>query len=86
MEQIGYGGANNSMWTNDSSYFSRTKREDSLLGMDCLFLKTVCWMNPWATIEHIPSDFKTLEVYIYHVYKKNFRMNNKCTISMCNWD
>ena len=72
------------MVTNNSRYFERVKRDDSLLGQDCLRLIHVCWMNPWATIEQIPASFDALDVYINHTYEEGFRMNNRCTIAMCN--
>ena len=46
-EMIGYAGENPSMWTN-STYITKVKREDSLLGKNLYHLNTVCWMDPWA--------------------------------------
>lgn len=79
---MGYGGANESMWTNSAQYFSRVMREDSIFGKECLRLKSVCWMNPYAVIEHIPASWDEIEICIYHVYEEGFRMNNKLEIKI----
>ena len=75
-EMLGYAGENNSMWTNNASYFSRETREDSVFGKQLLNLKNVCWMNPYTVVEHVPTDWAELNVAIYHVYKSNFSMRN----------
>ena len=82
LEMLGYGGENESMWTNAKQYFERTEREDSIFGKQILVLKTVCWMNPYACIEHIPADWAIVNVVIYHSYQNGFRMNNKLNIKL----
>ena len=58
-EYLGYGGSNESMWSNDGRYFERIsadKLTGATFGKQLLHLKTVCWMNPWAEVEGIPAD------------------------------
>ena len=81
-EMLGYGGENGSMWSNDAHYFSKARIEGSVFDKELLFCESVCWMNPWTVIEHIPADWSQIDVVIYHVYKNNFRMNNKCNIKV----
>ena len=82
MEYLSYGGGNNSMWTNDASYFKRIEREDSTFGLPLLHLDSVCWMNPWAVVEKIPANATKIDVFIYHIYHNGFRMNNTCEIKI----
>jgi len=56
---------------------------DSTFGKPLLELKYVCWMNPWGIVENIPAHAEEIDVYILHVYKKGFNMNNKLEIKMC---
>ena len=82
-EMMGYGGKNESMWTNNLSYFERTLfGGQSTFGKDknVLHLKTVCWMNPYAVIEHVPEDWSEFNVAIYHAYGLSFSMNNTLNI------
>ena len=79
---MGYGGGNESMWTNNSSYFARVVLKDSVFGKQALHLKTVCWMNPYTAIEHIPADWTRVNIVIYHAYGKRFRMNNKFNVKL----
>ena len=80
---MGYGGKNESMWTNNTSYFERTRfGGQSTFGKDkdVLHLKMVCWMNPYAVIEHVPEDWSEFNVAIYHAYGLRFSMDNTLNI------
>ena len=81
-ELMGYGGANNSMWTDNASYFARVVLQDSVFGKQALHLKSVCWMNPYTAIEHIPADWTSVNIAIYHAYGRQFRMNNKLNVKL----
>ena len=75
-EMMGYGGANDSMWTDNESYFGRIMLENSVFGKEALQLKMVCWMNPHTAIEYIPADWRSVNVTIYHSYGNQFSMNS----------
>ena len=70
------------MWTNDTRYFNRDC-EGTVFGKPCLVLDSVCWMNPWARLEcvPVPRPDSEIDIYIYHMYCDNFRMNNNLIIS-----
>ncbi len=69
------------MWTNSPEYFNRGCK-GTIFGKPCLVLKSVCWMNPWAKLEcvPIPRPDSQIDIYIYHMYGKGFRMNNQLVI------
>ena len=50
--------------------------------MKILVLKTVCWMNPWTVVEHIPADWTKLSIAIYHNYTQSFHMNNNLNVKI----
>ena len=72
-EMIGYAGKNQSM-NYAQQHVWVTKRHDSLLNDDCVYVKAVCWMDPWARIEHIPAQVTRVAIYLYHAYMHNFLM------------
>lgn len=55
MEYLSYAGGNESMWTNNITYFNRGCIVAQTFGKDkpCLCLHSVCWMDPWAIIEKV---------------------------------
>lgn len=70
------------MHTNNASYFGKTNLEESTFGLPLLYLRSVCWMDPWAILEKIPASAEKIDVFIYHIYHNGFRMNNKCEIKL----
>lgn len=80
-ELIGYGGSNPSM-NIDPRYVTYIEREDSLLGKQCVFVKSVCWMDPWARIENIPKNTKEVDIFLYHTYLLNFYMESDIEIML----
>ena len=77
MEYLAYAGGNGSAWSNDSRYYNHDC-EGTVFGKPCLVLKEVCWMDPWARLEcvPVPRPDSQIDVYIYHMYGENFRMDN----------
>ena len=70
------------MWSNDKMYYELIEIENSTYGLPLLHLKSVCWMNPWAVVERIPSNAAKIDVFIYHIYGSGFGMNNTCIIAI----
>ena len=66
-EMIGYGGSNPSM-NIDPRYIIYVERPDSLFKKQCVYVRSVCWMDPWARIENIPAHVTEVDVYFYHAY------------------
>jgi hypothetical protein len=59
------------------------KRDDSLLpGQDCVHVKAICWMNPWACVELIPSSATKLDVYVYNTYLSSFSFYSDVKLNM----
>ena len=81
-ELLAYGGGNDSMWTNTPTYFGRVERPDSVFQKPVLYLKTVCWMNPWCVLEGIPAEASKISVFIYHAYGQRFRMQNTLNLKL----
>lgn len=50
--------------------------------LDCVHVKAVCWMNPWACVEHIPASVTKLDVYIYNAYLNNMYFGNDVKLNM----
>ena len=72
---MGYGAENGTMniecFTDESP-----PPETSVFGKKILRLDSVCWMDPRATIENIPSQWKMLSVHIYHRYYDGCRLQD----------
>ena len=58
----------------DPRYVLYVDREDSLFRKKCVYVYSVCWMDPWARIENIPANVESLDLYLYHAYLANFNM------------
>mmetsp|Transcript_23329 Transcript_23329/g.31212 ORF Transcript_23329/g.31212 Transcript_23329/m.31212 type:complete len:92 (+) Transcript_23329:420-695(+) len=68
---MGYGAESGTM---NSEYFEIVTRDDSVFGKKILRLRSVCWMNPRAYVEHIPANWKQVDVALYHVYQRNWNL------------
>ena len=75
-ELLGYGGGNDSMHTNNPSYFARRSIEKSTFGKPLLHLRSVCWLNPYAIVENIPKSWQKINIAINHVYLHGFDMQS----------
>ena len=59
------------------------KRDDSLLPeLDCVHVKAICWMNPWACVELIPASATKLDVYIYNTYLSGMYFGDGVKLNM----
>lgn len=59
------------------------KRADSLIPeLDCVHVKAVCWMNPWACVELIPASATKLDVYIYNTYLSGMSFGHGVKLNM----
>lgn len=85
VEFIAKAGDNESAHTNNSEYYEKRHEEGSVLGIESLHLKAVCWMNPWAIVEGI-KNAKSISLYIYHSYGIDFDMSNQVFISFADAD
>jgi hypothetical protein len=57
----------------------KLEREDSPfagLGLKTLYMKECCWMNPWGIVSGINPKAKSIDVYMYHMFTRNTRINN----------
>lgn len=65
------------MHTNNESYF-KYKDLSKTFNKQRLYLKTVCWMNPYAKIENVPIPERetTLAIFFYHGYTEHVRMHS----------
>ena len=84
-EYLAYGGANDSMWTNNSAYFERSGESLTFEKKKRLHLKQVCWMNPFAVIEQVPIPkygSPVAHIFFYHEYEEDCRLNNILEVYM----
>eukprot|EP00353_Schmidingerella_taraikaensis_P015764 CAMPEP_0185612160 /NCGR_PEP_ID=MMETSP0436-20130131/20013_1 /TAXON_ID=626734 ORGANISM="Favella taraikaensis, Strain Fe Narragansett Bay" /NCGR_SAMPLE_ID=MMETSP0436 /ASSEMBLY_ACC=CAM_ASM_000390 /LENGTH=63 /DNA_ID=CAMNT_0028245343 /DNA_START=459 /DNA_END=650 /DNA_ORIENTATION=+ len=62
---MGYGAE---LGTMNGEYFEKITRKDSVFQRKVLELKSVCWMDPKAFVEHIPDSWARINVALYHLY------------------
>lgn len=75
-ELMGYGAESGTMNIEYFKVLSPPPHVTTAFGKKILRLESVCWMNPRATIENIPSHWKQISVAIYHQYYDNCRLQD----------
>ena len=74
MEHLGtsFGGA----WTNDSSYFNRVEKKNSIFHQPILNVNGVCWFDIGTSIEGVPLNANSpfYDFYVYNGVEKNCKL------------